>query len=90
MYKNNLSFLEHLKNMMKGGGAQTRMLYYLSISFKNLSYAGKCSRCPVGAVKVSKVNLPLTRSVTIGTNDPSHTNASSPTSGSSFTCQHEL
>ncbi|KAH7512882.1 hypothetical protein FEM48_Zijuj12G0137300 [Ziziphus jujuba var. spinosa] len=55
-----------------------------------LCEVGKCSRCPIGAVKVSKVNVPLTRSVTSGTNDPSHTDASSPTSGSSCTFQHVL
>ena len=63
-------------------------LNYLSISFRNLSYAGKCSRLPVGAVIVSKVNLPLTGSATNGTSDPNHANASSPTLGSLSTYQH--
>lgn len=40
-----------------------------------------------GSVRVSNVNLALTRSETNGTKDPNYTNASSPTSESSFTCQ---
>jgi hypothetical protein len=50
-----------------------------------MSYAGKCSRRPVDAVKASKVNLPFATSETNGTNDPNHTNASSPTVGSLLT-----
>jgi len=50
-----------------------------------MSYAGKCSRWPVGAVKDSKVNLPFATSATNGTSDPNHTNASSPTVGSLVT-----
>lgn len=55
--------------------------HYLSISFRYLSYAGKWRRFPVGAVRVSKVNLPLAMSATSGNRDANHTNASSPTSG---------
>lgn len=55
-----------------------------------MSYAGKCSRRPVGAVNVSKVNLPFATSATNGTNDPNHTNASSPTLGSLVTWQDSL
>jgi hypothetical protein len=62
-------------------------LNYFSISFRYLSYAGKCSRLPVGAVRVSKVNLALTGSATNRTCDPNHANASSPTSGSLSTYQ---
>lgn len=65
-------------------------MHYLSISFKNMSYAGKCSRLPVGAVRDSKVNLPFDTSATKGTNDPNHTNASSPTLGSLLTWQDSL
>jgi hypothetical protein len=54
-------------------------LNYLSISFRNLLYAGKCSRFHVGAVRVSKLNLALTGSATTGTSDAIHANASSPT-----------
>lgn len=65
-------------------------MHYLSISFKNVSYAGKCSRKPVGAVKVSKVNRAFTISAANGTNDANHTNASSPTLGSLLTCQNHV
>lgn len=43
---------------------------------------------PVGAVRVSNVNLPLTTSAANGTNAANHTNASSPTLGSSLIYQH--
>lgn len=64
---------------------RVRVEAYLSISFRNLSYAGKKSRFPVGAVRVSNMDLPLTISQTNGTSDPNHTKASSSTLGSSLT-----
>lgn len=62
-----------------------RSKHYLVISFKNMSYAGKCSWKPVVAVNDSKVNLPFVTSAANGTIDPNHTNASSPTLGSFVT-----
>lgn len=65
--------------------SRIRLMHYLSTSFKNISYPGKYRRWPVDAVRVSKVNLPFATSATNGTNDPNHTNASSPTVGSLLT-----